>query len=418
MLQYYKKRGIYLMNANNILKTFRIRLLSIVLVTLFLSVSSVYYIKKQEFYSDLTYNIIKIIEKHISHNDGHLMIYNKIRELDFIFFKLDFKNDNTVYEYHNPSIAVDKILSNKKKNFNKATKDYYEFIEMPSDDYFMAFHHLIYLDGKYFGSIEGLKQVDSQFVSEAVSNIYEVLLFIVLILILFILIIYPVIYFSHTSLKDSINKEIQNNISTIKTLGNTIALRDSDTNEHNYRVTLYSIKLAEYLEISKVKIGELIIGAFLHDIGKIGITDSILLKNGKLTDEEFEIMKQHVNKGVDLLEGNEWLMQGIDVVKYHHERVDGKGYPFQIKEHDIPIIARIFAIVDVFDALTSVRPYKKAFTYEDSIKILQKGAGSHFDKEILTLFIKMSKAIYNEIQTKDIKKLREILSDKLIYYFE
>ena len=196
---------------------------------------------------------------------------------------------------------------------------------------------------------------------------------------------------------------------TINTLGNAIALRDSDTNEHNYRVSIYSIRLAQEINLEKKQMKKLIIGAFLHDIGKIGITDTILLKNGKLTNDEFEIMKQHVQKGVKLIENNKWLENGKDVILYHHEKYDGRGYPNKIAGDQIPKIARIFTVVDVFDALTSKRPYKEPFSYEKAINMLSESSGTHFDPLILKSFIKISKKLYNKIISKSHKQLKDEL---------
>ena len=117
----------------------------------------------------------------------------------------------------------------------------------------------------------------------------------------------------------------------------------------------------------------LIKGAFLHDVGKIGIRDNILLKPGRLDEEEFEEMKRHVNHGLDIISKSAWLNEASAVVGSHHEKYEGNGYPAGLKGEAIPVLARIFAIADVFDALTSHRPYKKPLSYEETIDILMKG---------------------------------------------
>jgi len=199
--------------------------------------------------------------------------------------------------------------------------------------------------------------------------------------------------------------------------GNAIALRDSDTNEHNYRVTIYSILLAEQLNIAKDDMQNLIIGAFLHDVGKIGISDTILLKNGKLTSDEFDIMKLHVQKGMTIVKDNIWLEKGKDVICSHHEKYDGSGYPKKISKYDIPQIARIFSIVDVFDALTSKRPYKEPFSYQKAIDILKESSGSHFDPTILDIFIKISDKLYHNISTEFQQQLKDELDSLITKYF-
>lgn len=158
-------------------------------------------------------------------------------------------------------------------------------------------------------------------------------------------------------------------------------------------------------------------GAFLHDVGKIGISDNILLKNGTLNDEEFKIMRSHVLKGVELVNQNAWLKDAQDVILNHHEKYDGSGYPNNISANDIPKIARIFTIVDVFDALTSKRPYKEAFSYEDSIKILNEGYNKHFDGALLNSFIKISNKLYQDTRVKTKEELKQELNSLIKKYF-
>jgi len=216
---------------------------------------------------------------------------------------------------------------------------------------------------------------------------------------------------------ENINK-IESNIQTIKSLGNAIAKRDSDTNIHNYRVTLYSVKLAEDLGLSKSHIQSLIKGAFLHDVGKIGISDTILLKPGKLTDDEIEAMRLHVIFGVEIIKNNKWLEDAIDVVLYHHEKFNGTGYPYGFKGKEIPVNARIFTIADYFDALTSSRPYKEAFPLNKSMEILKMGSGSHFDPTFLTKFEQIAKELYEKLSTpEDKQELDELLNVSINKYF-
>ena len=129
------------------------------------------------------------------------------------------------------------------------------------------------------------------------------------------------------------------------------------------------------------------IRTFLHDVGKIGVRDSILLKPGRLDKDEYEIMKTHVRHGLDIVKRSAWLKDATDVVGYHHEKFNGEGYFENLAGEKIPIAARIFAIADVFDALTSERPYKKAFSLEQAISILKEGKETHFDPQLLDVFI-------------------------------
>jgi len=129
--------------------------------------------------------------------------------------------------------------------------------------------------------------------------------------------------------------------------------------------------------------------ARLHDVGKVGIPDNILLKNGRLTDDEFEIITTHTVRGVSILAGNEHFKNASEVCHYHHEHWNGKGYPMGISGEDIPLIARIVSVIDVFDALISKRCYKEPWSKEDAIKEIEHDAGSQFDPHLVDVFLKL-----------------------------
>jgi len=207
------------------------------------------------------------------------------------------------------------------------------------------------------------------------------------------------------------------NLETLQGFGSAIAKRDSDTDAHNFRVTLYAVKLAETIGIDAATIRTLIKGAFLHDVGKIGIRDAILLKPGRLEPDEFEIMKTHVLHGLDIVSHCQWLRDASEVVGNHHEKFDGSGYYQQLKGEDIPITARIFAIVDVFDALTSERPYKPPMSCEEAIVILLCGSGTHFDPVILQAFETIARPLY-EVFGHDEKTAHEELARIIRQYFK
>ena len=141
-------------------------------------------------------------------------------------------------------------------------------------------------------------------------------------------------------------------------------------------------------------------GAFLHDIGKIGIPDKILLKNDRLNDDEWKQMKLHPILGKELIADMPWFNDALDVVVHHHEKFDGTGYPDNLKGNDIPLNARIFAIIDVFDALISIRPYKNPFSYDEAIKIMKNSSGTHFDPTLLDIFFKFT-SIFADIIKND-----------------
>jgi len=271
---------------------------------------------------------------------------------------------------------------------------------------------------KIIGHFEGVYHVSDDKMVEIKNKTLLSAFQSVLIVLATTFLLYPVILQLKKKLLIRSYELLDSNINTIKSLGSAIAKRDSDTNSHNYRVTIYSVRLAEKLRLSKSQIQALIKGAFLHDIGKIGISDAILLKPGKLTHDEFEIVKQHVVLGVEILENNKWLKDAIDVVLYHHEKFDGSGYIHGLKDKNIPVNAKIFAIVDVFDALTSSRPYKEAFSLDESLEILKSDAGSHFEPQFISKFEQIAKELYIEISNLENERvLNEHLDSLISIYF-
>lgn len=176
----------------------------------------------------------------------------------------------------------------------------------------------------------------------------------------------------------------------IQRLGKAAEFKDNETGLHVIRMSQYSHILARAAGMSEVDAEVLMNAAPMHDIGKIGIPDHILKKPGKLTDEEFDIMRTHCVIGADVIgeDTSELLKMAKVVALTHHEKWNGFGYPNKIAAEDIPLVGRIVAIADVFDALTSVRPYKKAWTTEDAVALLEKEAGEHFDPELVPLFVK------------------------------
>jgi putative nucleotidyltransferase with HDIG domain len=175
--------------------------------------------------------------------------------------------------------------------------------------------------------------------------------------------------------------------SSIEILSKALDLRDHETEGHSLRVADMSTALARVFGMAESDIALMRRGALLHDIGKIGIPDAILLKPGPLDDEEREVMRRHPTIARELFEGVPFLREAIDVPWCHHERWDGKGYPQGISGNDIPLPARVFAIVDVWDALTHDRPYRKALSETDSLSLIAAGAGSQFDPLMVQFFL-------------------------------
>ena len=181
---------------------------------------------------------------------------------------------------------------------------------------------------------------------------------------------------------------------SIQRLSNLAEFRDPETGEHIKRVSLYCKFIAEKLELDKKFIEHIFYASPMHDIGKVGVPDNILLKQGKLTNEEWEIMKKHTIYGYNVLKNSksEILNMAADIALYHHEKWDGSGYPYGKKGEEIPLSARIMALADIYDALRSDRPYKRGFSHDETIKIILKGDGrtkpEHFDPKVLSVFEK------------------------------
>lgn len=168
-----------------------------------------------------------------------------------------------------------------------------------------------------------------------------------------------------------------------------LAMRDNETEEHTRRVVELSEKLAYAIGMEEIDVRSVRMGALLHDIGKVGIPDSILLKAGALTDDERKRMMVHSHLGYQIAKPLGLNQIALDLIRFHHERWDGSGYPDGLRGEQIPRSARIFAVVDVWDALTSDRPYRKALPFEEVCTYILEQSGSHFDPQIVAAFLKM-----------------------------
>ena len=198
---------------------------------------------------------------------------------------------------------------------------------------------------------------------------------------------------TYISILDDLKKNIDDKdielVTSIKTLISIINAKDRYTYSHVERVVIYSRLLADKLNLSDVDKSNLIYGAYMHDIGKINIAKEILVKRMKLEKEEWEELKQHPENGVEIIKSVESLKDVIPLIKHHHERYDGKGYPDGLSGENIPYLARVLTVVDSFDAMTSNRPYNRRKTYEEGIQELRKCSGEQFDPEIAKAFIEV-----------------------------
>ena len=177
---------------------------------------------------------------------------------------------------------------------------------------------------------------------------------------------------------------------TLEALGSAIDLRDGPTAGHSRRVFWYSLKIAEALGGLENELRNLAMGAWLHDIGKLAIPDGILLKPGALTAQEREVMQHHVQIGYDLVKGIPFLADAAEIILAHHERCDGSGYPLGLKGSEIPMGARIFAVADSFDAMTSDRPYRSAMPFAAARQEIERGTGRLFDPQAVRAFLSIS----------------------------
>lgn len=180
-------------------------------------------------------------------------------------------------------------------------------------------------------------------------------------------------------------------------LKNAVDAKDNYTKEHSDRVAIYADKFAEYLNLADEDKKTLSLAANFHDIGKIGIADAVLLKNSKLTDEEYEIIKLHPVIGETILASSETFKNALPLVRHHHERIDGKGYPDKLKGDEIPYLVKLISICDTFDALTSRRVYRDGYTLEDALAEIKRSAGTQLDTELSDKFIEFVKQETNFI---------------------
>ena len=178
------------------------------------------------------------------------------------------------------------------------------------------------------------------------------------------------------------------NHQTIEAMDSALDLRDSKIGGHARRYVLYSMALADTLGLPEDQLLDLRLGALMHDIGKLGVPDAILLKPGPLTEEEWVLMRRHPENGAHLLEGNPLYKRAIEIIRAHHERWDGNGYPCGLKGEEIPLGARILAVANAFDVMTSEQTYRATLTPDDAYLEILNNAGSQFDPAVVEAFNK------------------------------
>ncbi len=185
---------------------------------------------------------------------------------------------------------------------------------------------------------------------------------------------------------------------TLEALGEAIDLRDSETAGHSRRVCLYSVKILTAMGGTERQLRSVAMGAWLHDIGKLAIPDAILLKPGALTDEERRIMQLHVPIGYDLVKRIPFLAEAAEIILMHHERCDGTGYPRGLKAADIQLGAKIFAVADTVDAMTSDRPYRAAAPLRAAREQIERGSGTQYDSQVADAFLSIPNEAWERIR--------------------
>lgn len=288
-------------------------------------------------------------------------------------------------------------LRNSRHDFPPAGTFQYERYTIDGRFFIQTIESLTDHNGRVLGYFESVFQLSPEHSHEIIKDTVTVVAVSSLSVILAALVLLPIFVAFNRRVMALSRQLLDANIDILTVLGSAIAKRDSDTHAHNYRVTVLAIRLAEAMGLDAVAIRRLVKGAFLHDVGKIAIPDRILLKPGKLEVDEFTVMKTHVVHGLDIVRAADWLTDATDVVGGHHEKFDGSGYPRGLVGDSIPITARIFAVADVFDALTSRRPYKEPMPFEMAMGILREGEGRHFDPAVLARFAAIAAALHAQL---------------------
>jgi ribonuclease P protein subunit RPR2 len=189
-------------------------------------------------------------------------------------------------------------------------------------------------------------------------------------------------------------------MATVRALSNAVEARDAYTSKHAERVAAYGLEIARALGITLSDTEEIEFGFLLHDIGKVAIADAIIYKPGSLTEKERALMEQHPVIGAEIVRGIEFLGAAAEVVRSHHERWDGHGYPDGLRGDEIPLAARVFAVADVFDALTTERPYRRASPLASARRTIMEEAGNHFDPRVVEAFNSIPDVTFERIASE------------------
>ena len=348
---------------------------------------------------------------------------NRLRERMgyFVYAELYDAAETSIGEFTDHNFErIDEVMDrieNRHRPMPAAGDHFHEGIWLDNRPYIHVATPLTSSSGEVAAWLQGIYAVSREAGRDMNARTLRAIAMAIGIVLLTTAVLYPVILTLTRRLTIFSGYLLDSNLEMLQVLGSAIAKRDSDTSDHNFRVTIIAVRLAEAAGLDPVEIKSLIKGAFLHDVGKIAITDAILHKAGDLDNAEFRVMQTHVEHGLDIVERSEWLKDAAAVVGNHHEKCDGSGYPRGLDRDSIPAGARIFTIADVFDALASKRPYKEPFTFEESMRILQEGRGNHFDPELLDIFTTIARGLYDHLAGRDADDLRAELESITRSYF-
>jgi len=344
-----------------------------------------------------------------------------INEGEFVYAMLHSGDRRRIgtYEHANyPGLAeIKKYVSRNPETYPQYGRLIYKSITLNSRQYIDIHSKLLAGEGGSGVFLRAIFSLSERSIHLVHQRAIRIVLYVIGVVLATALLIYPVITHLINKLADFSTGLLTAHLETMEALGAAIAKRDSDTDSHNYRVTIYAVALGEKLSMDESSLQRLVKGAFLHDVGKIGIRDNILLNKAQLDESEFAIMQKHVIYGLDIIKQSSWLRDAEDVVGSHHEKYDGTGYPVGLKSNEIPLNARIFAIADVFDALTSKRPYKEPFTYEQTMAIMEKESSTHFDPSLLEKFKCIARELYDEYSGCEDSRLKTKLLEITDRYF-
>ncbi|MEI6984527.1 MAG: HD-GYP domain-containing protein [Rhodospirillaceae bacterium] len=339
--------------------------------------------------------------------------------LDF-FVHVEMYNESkqTIAEASLPGFSFIEVYSDRfVHRFPQSGRTWYDKLSIEGSSYLQVIVPLPGGNGKVGGWFEGIYRWSPKTLAAIDTDILQIIMLVVGAVLLTASVLYPLMSSLQGHIVAAAKGLLRANIDSLKVLGSAIAKRDSDTNAHNFRVTVLAIRIAEAMNVDDAAIRCLIKGSFLHDVGKIAVPDAILLKPGKLSEDELTTMKTHVTHGLDIIAASVWLRDAANIVGGHHEKIDGSGYPCGLVGEDIPLSARIFAVADVFDALTSERPYKRAMSVEQAMVIMEQGRGLHFDSPVLDAFCTLMPQLHAEIAKCGDSGVEAMTDNLLARYF-